>query len=229
FGLDPRDARLPNAPQRFNAAPTQDLLVIRRNPDSAQAEMGLLRWGLVPSFSKDMSGAARLINARSETVQEKAVFRGAWAKGRRCVVPADAFYEWQRTPDGKQPYAIARANGAPLALAGLWENWRDPASGEWVRTFTILTCAANPRLAPLHDRMPVILDPADIPAWLAGPDPAPLLRPLPAEAVTLWPVSTRVNSVRNDDESLLMPLADEPLAPEGTDGKAHAELKLFDR
>jgi len=217
FGLDTRDARLPNAPQRFNAAPTQDLLVIRRNPETERPEMGLLRWGLVPSFSKDMRDGARLINARSETVREKASFRAAWAKGRRCVVPADAFYEWQATADGKQPFAIARTDGAPLALAGLWENWRDPASGEWVRTFTILTCPANARLAPLHDRMPVILAPADIPKWLSGPDPAgphvsdpdpaALMRPLPAQEVTLWPVSTRVNSVRNDDADLIVPLA----------------------
>ena len=130
-------------------------------------------------------------------------------------MPADAFYEWKAMPDGKQPYAIARANGAPLAFAGLWEGWRDPA-GEVLRTFTITTTAANDDMAPLHDRMPVILEPDDWPVWLgeeAG-EPAELLRPAPPGTVRLWPVSRAVNSVRNNGPELLDTATDvAPLTP----------------
>ncbi|HQS07356.1 MAG: hypothetical protein B7Y12_12875 [Rhizobiales bacterium 24-66-13] len=207
LGLESKNMPLPNAPARFNAAPTQDLLVIRRNPETARAEIGLLRWGLVPSFAKDMKGASALINARSETVAEKQSFRAAWRKPRRCVIPIDGFYEWQRTTTGRQPFLIALRSRQPMALAGLWEGWKDPASGEWVRTFTILTCAANPLLAPLHDRMPVILDPADIARWLADPAPFDLMKPYPAAAMEMWAVSARVNSVRNEGEDLALPVA----------------------
>ncbi|MFG1463509.1 SOS response-associated peptidase [Xanthobacter sp. DSM 24535] len=205
LGLESKDARLPNAPPRFNAAPTQDLLTIRRNPETARAEIGLLRWGLVPSCAADMNGASALINARSETVAEKQSFRAAWRKPRRCVIPADGFYEWRRSETGRQPFLIALSSREPMALAGLWEGWRDPGSGEWVRTFTILTCAANTLLAPLHDRMPVILDPTDIARWLTAPAPFDLMKPYPPSAMEMWAVSTRVNSVRNEGEDLTLP------------------------
>ncbi|MGU3494117.1 SOS response-associated peptidase [Xanthobacteraceae bacterium A53D] len=211
FTLD-QAVPLPNAAPRYNVAPTQQAQVIRFNPQTQRAELSVLRWGLVPSFAPDISRAASLINARSEGVSERTAFRAAWRKPRRCIVPAEAFYEWQPGSTPRQPYAIGLKSGAPMGLAGLWEGWKDPASGEWLRTFTILTCAANPLLAPLHERMPVILEPAQMADWLTAPDPAPLLRSYPAEAMTLWPVSTRVNAVRNDDADLLKP--QEPAEPE---------------
>lgn len=203
YGVDPVLA-LPNVPARYNIAPTQNALVIRHNPQEERRELSLLRWGLVPSFAADTARAGSLINARSESVAEKASFKAAWFKPRRCVVPADAFYEWQQGAGGKTPHAIARADGTPMAFAGLWEGWKDPASGQWLRTFTLLTTTANDLLRPLHERMPVILDEDQIGAYLTAPDPRDLLRPYPAEAMRLWPVSARVNAVRNDDADLLV-------------------------
>ena len=157
----------------------------------------------MPHFTKDLKACKRPINARSETIASSGMFRGALA-ARRCLVPADASYEWKAVSDGKQPYAVARADGAPLAFTGLWEGWRDPA-GEVLRTFTIATAAANDDMAPLHDRMPVILDPDDWPVWLgeeAG-EPAELLRPASPGTVRLWPVTRAVNSVRNNGPEML--------------------------
>ena len=131
------------------------------------------------------------------------MFRSALAS-RRCLVPADAFYEWKATADGKQPYAIAQTDGAPIAFAGIWEGWRDPA-GETLRTFAILTTAANDDMARLHDRMPVIVEERDWGAWLGedGGDHLALMRPAPVGVVRLWPVSRAVNSVRNNEAALL--------------------------
>ena len=205
---------IPNTPPSWNVAPTQAALVVRRHPETGDRRLDALRWGLVPHFTKDLKACKWPINARSETIASSGMFRGALAT-RRCLVPADAFYEWKAMPDGKQPYAIARADGAPLAFAGLWEGWRDP-SGEVLRTFTIATTAANDDMAPLHDRMPVILDPDDWPVWLgeeAG-EPADLLRPAPPGTVRLWPVSRTVNSVRNNGPELLNEATDvAPLTP----------------
>jgi len=147
------------------------------------------------------------------------MFRGALAQ-RRCLVPADAFYEWRAMPDGKQPYAIARQDGQPMAFAGLWEGWRAP-DGEVLRTYTILTTAANATMARLHERMPVVLEPADWAVWLgeAGGDPVSLLRPAADEVLCLWPVSRAVNSVRNDEAALLDPI-DDPHAPPPSDAPA---------
>lgn len=205
FGLEP-GFPLPNCPPRFNAAPTQDLMVVRLNPATGVLDLSLLRWGLVPVWAKDASGGARLINARSEGVADKPTFRDAWRKKRRCIVPADGFFEWQQRNGAKQPFYITPADGAPMAFAGLWEGWKDPATGQWLRTFTILTCPANAALQPLHERMPVVLARADIPAYLSEPDPRALLRPCPSEQLTFWPVSTAVNAVRNDDESIISPI-----------------------
>ena len=210
---------IPNTPPSWNVAPTQAALVVRRHPETGERRLGALRWGLVPSFTKDLKACKRPINAKSETIATSGMFRGALA-ARRCVVPADAFYEWKAMPDGKQPYAIARADGAPLAFAGLWEGWRDPA-GEVLRTFTIATTAANDDMAALHDRMPVILDPDDWPVWLgkeAG-EPAELLRPAPPGTVRLWPVSRAVNSVRNNGPELLDGI-DDPHVPPASDAPA---------
>ncbi|MCG5234553.1 SOS response-associated peptidase [Xanthobacter oligotrophicus] len=212
FDVDPALAALPNAPPRYNAAPTQDLMVVRRDPQTGARHLSLLKWGLVPSFAKDASGGARLINARSETASEKLSFRAAWRARRRCIVPADGFYEWARAPGRRQPFFIRRADGRPLALAGLWEGWRDPATGQWLRTFTILTTAADPKLRPLHERMPVILPEADIAAFLEAEDPRGLMRSFPGADLDLRPVSDRVNAVRNDDPELIAPLPAEAAA-----------------
>jgi len=163
-----RQGDLFNAPPRWNGAPTDKLMVIRRDPETGENSLDLIRWGLVPHFAKDLKGGARLINARCETVATAASFRGAWAKQRRCLIPVDGFYEWRREGKIKQPYAVALKDGKVMALAGLWENWKDPATGQWTRTFTVLTTAPNDLIAPFHDRMPVIIAEADWDRWLAG-------------------------------------------------------------
>ena len=204
---------IPNTPPSWNIAPTQAALVVRRHPETGERRLDALRWGLVPRFTKDLKACKRPINARSETIGS-GMFQGGLA-ARRCLVPADAFYEWKTVADGKQPYAIARTDGAPLAFAGLWEGWRDPA-GEVLRTFTIATTAANEDMAQLHERMPVILEPAAWPVWMGEEvgDFAALLRPAPAGTVRLWPVSRAVNSVRNNGPELLVQAIDAaPLTP----------------
>jgi putative SOS response-associated peptidase YedK len=158
-----------------------------------------------------------MINSRAETVAEKPAFRAAF-KARRCIVPASGFYEWKRQGRGpKQPYLIQRRDGRPMGFAGLWEEWRDRDTGEVVTTCAIVTCAPNELTAELHDRMPVILDPGDYGAWLdpGAPRRAGLLRPCPAEWLEAVPVSTRVNSPANDDESVIQPEG-EALRAQGT-------------
>jgi putative SOS response-associated peptidase YedK len=196
----------PNFAAHYNAAPGLQLPVVRRDPKSGERLLSPLLWGLIPYWAKDRKIAWRTINARGETVKTAAAFKSAYVK-RRCVVPADAFYEWKKIGKGKQPYAIAMRDRRPFAFAGLWENWKDQASGQWVRTFTILTTAPNALVAPLHDRMPVILVPDDYARWLGEEaDPADLIRPYPADAMTAWPVSTRVNKADNDDAAILEPV-----------------------
>ena len=210
---------LPNLAASWNRAPTQDALVVRRHPETGQRHLDPVRWGLVPRWAKDASGAAKMINARSESIAEKPAFREAFRK-RRCLVTADGFYEWQVAGKTKQPYAVALADGAPMALAGLWEGWRSP-EGEILRTCTIVTTEANEKLAPLHHRMPVILPRATWPAWLGEAPAEPeellaLLRPCPPDMVAAWPVSPRVNKVAENDAGLLVrdPLA---MPPPGLD------------
>ena len=201
---------LPNLAPSWNVAPTQAAMVVRRHPETGDRHLDLLKWGLVPSFTKDIKQARRPINARSETVATSGMFRTAFAK-RRCLVPAGAFYEWRAEPTGKQPYAIARMDGDPMAFAGLWEAWRYP-DGEILRTFTILTTNANATMAELHDRMPVILEPTDWPIWLGEVegDPAALLRPAADHVLQVWPVSRRVNTPRHNDAQLLERVPDAP-------------------
>jgi putative SOS response-associated peptidase YedK len=200
---------VPNLGPNWNVAPTQSAMVVRRHPDTGERRLDLLRWGLVPHFTKALTKSTiRPINARSETATTSGMFRGALAS-RRCLVPADAFYEWKTVHDGKQPYAIARRDTAPIAFAGVWEGWKD-AAGETLRTFTILTTAANDDMAQLHNRMPVILEAADWPTWLgetAG-DHLALMQPAESGIVRLWPVSRAVNSVRNNGADLLVPIED---------------------
>ena len=173
----------------WNVAPTQDAMVVRRHPGTGERHLNLLRWGLVPSWSPGPgSGRPAPINARCETAGSSGMFRQALAS-RRCIVPADAYYEWRAEPGGKQPFAVARADGAPMAFAGLWEGWRSP-EGEVVRTFCTLTCAANATMRFLHARMSVILEPDAWPVWL-GDDAAAareLMVPAAANVLRFWPV-----------------------------------------
>lgn len=203
----------PNLFPSFNRAPTQEGLAVRRHPDTAARHLDVLRWGLVPRWAKDASGAARMMNARGESVAEKPAFRDAFRR-RRCLVPMDGFYEWRAEGKGKQPYACALRSGEPMACAGLWEGWKQP-DGEWLRSYTIITCAAAGRQAMLHDRMPVILPRAAWDPWLAGEEEAALLALLtPAEDALLafWPVAARVGRVAENDAGLIErdPLAQPP-------------------
>ncbi|MBP2299906.1 SOS response-associated peptidase [Azospirillum picis] len=203
--------QLPEFGPRYNAAPLQMLPVVRAHPETKERRLGLLRWGLLPVWSKDAAGAARMINARAESVPEKPAFRSAFRK-RRCLIPFDNFYEWKADGKAKQPYAIGTTgNEKPDAFAGLWEGWKDPATGEWLHTFTIITTTANDATRDVHDRMPVILPPADWPAWLgeeeAGDDRlVGLMRPYPADRTRLWPVHRDVGNVRNDRVDLIEPI-----------------------
>ena len=195
----------PNWEPTWNMAPTRDAPVVRLHPQTRARHLDLLRWGLLPYWAKDPKSTRQPINARAETLATSPMFRDALAR-RRCLVPADAFYEWQTTEAGKQPYAIARADGQPMAFAGLWEGWRG-ADGTVLRTFTIVTTDANPVLRPLHERMPVILEAADWPVWLGEreDDPVTLLWPSAAE-LRVWRIGKAVNNVRNDNAALLEPI-----------------------
>ena len=199
--------RLPRLSPSWNIAPSQEAPVIRRHPQTGQRHLDLLQWGLLPHWTKDPGSARRPINARAETIASSAFFRDAFA-ARRALVPADAFYEWKREGDHKQPFAAARADGDILAMAGLWEGWSGPG-GEIVRSFAIVTTPANAEMAEVHDRMPAILEPADWETWLEGNGEAAsaLLRPAPAATLRLWPVSRRVNAPTANGPELLAPLA----------------------
>ena len=187
---------------RYNIAPTQPIPVIRQNPKEAVRELSLVRWGLIPSWAKDASGASRMINARSETASSKPAFRDSLTS-RRCLIPADGFYEWARTVKSKQPYCFEVNDGELFAFAGLWDRWKDP-SGNWIKTCSILTTTPNAVTSAVHDRMPVILDPDSYDLWL---DPemkdvgaaSDLLKPYDARLMRSYPVSSRVNHVANDD------------------------------
>jgi putative SOS response-associated peptidase YedK len=179
--------------------------------DGDARKVDLLRWGFVPSWSKDIKIGNRMINARAESVPTSGAYKGAF-KRRRAILPADGFYEWKKLPGGKrkQPYYLERRDGEPIALAGLWEEWRDPdRKGEPLRTVTIITTTPNETMAPIHDRMPVILPPEAWDAWL---DPtnddtealAKLLVPAPADLLVARPVSPAVNSTRNDGADLIV-------------------------
>ncbi len=197
---------LPNVPASWNVAPTQDAMAVRRHPASGERRLDLLSWGLVPHFTKDLKAARRPINARAETVATSGMFRGALA-ARRCLVPADAFYEWRIQGGDRQPFAIARRDGQPMAFAGLWEGWRGPR-GEVLRSFTIITTTANATLRPLHERMPVVLEADEWATWLgeADGDPVTLLRPAADDMLHAWAVAKRVGNVRNNDAGLLAPI-----------------------
>ncbi len=204
--------QLPSVPAlapRYNVAPTQEVATVRASAGGGR-ELVTMRWGLVPVWATERSVAARLINARAETIAEKPAFRAAF-RSRRCLVVADGFYEWQRLGGRKRPHFIGFADGRPFGLAGLWERWAGDGSGP-VGSCTIVTTAANEVVAALHDRMPVILDPGEFPLWLDPEmrDPEalrPLLRPHAARAMRAYPVSPLVNDPAHD-----LPACREPLA-----------------
>jgi putative SOS response-associated peptidase YedK len=204
--------QLGGAPQltpRFNIAPTQPIALVRLSPGDDTRRLTLARWGLVPPWAKDPSMGARMINARGETVASKPAFRAAFRR-RRCLVPADGYYEWQKLGNRKQPFHLRMQDNRPFALAGLWEQWRGDRDddAEPLQTCTIITTQANELGRPIHDRMPVILDAADYELWL---DPQmqdsgriePLLRPYDSAAMVAEPVSTYVNNVRHDGPKCL--------------------------
>lgn len=191
---------------RYNVAPNQTVLAIRATENGRQPAW--LRWGLIPAWAREPRLKYSTINARAETVAEKPAYRQAFRQ-RRCLIPADGFYEWRKVGDRKQPYCIGMADGAPFAFAGLWEHWaRDD---EAVDSCTILVTQANERISEIHDRMPVILDPLDYDAWLdpTGREAArglPLLRSYPGERMRLWPVGSAVNRPANQGPALMEPV-----------------------
>jgi len=204
-GLDASDSRMKNIRPRYNAAPSQELLVIRENLKTGKRSLDLLKWGLIPHWCADPRGGRRPINAKAESISKLPTFREAYAR-RRCILPVDGFFEWRaiKGARAKRPYAIAMKDGSPFGLAGLWENWRNPNTGDWERTFAIITVPSNSLVEQIHDRMPAVLKPTTYARWLGSePDPCDLLITYPSEPMTMWPISTRVNAPEHDDPSLL--------------------------
>lgn len=191
-----------NFPPRFNIAPTQNAFVVRIGADGKR-ELVELRWGLLPRWAKSPSDGARMINARAETVATSPAYRAAF-NSRPCLVVADGFYEWQKIgAKEKQPYFIRRKDGAPFAFAGLWE----PKSIADRDTFTIITCPANETVAPIHDRMPLMLAPEDWAAWLGTPEQRKaLMKPYAADDMEIWRVGKAVGSPKNDGPELVEPI-----------------------
>ena len=197
----------PNLPPRFNVAPTQDVPIVRLRKGGEGRELALVRWGLIPYWAKDPAIGNKLINARAESVATKPAFREAFRR-RRCLVPANGFYEWEKRGRMRQPWLIRRKGGELLAFAGLWEVWRND-KGERIHSCTIVTGEPNAVAGRFHDRMPVILNPDDYERWLrAEPEEAlRLLGPCPDAWLEAYPVSPRVNSPANDGPELIEPMA----------------------
>ena len=200
-------SEVPFVVPRYNVAPTQPVAAVRLGRDGAR-EFTFFQWGLIPSWAKDPSIGSRMINARAETAAEKPAFRAAF-KRRRCLLPATGFYEWRKTGSRKQPMYIREADSGLVSLAGLWEIWPSADGGE-LETCTILTTTPNSLMEPIHDRMPVILDPLDYDLWLSPETPANqlnhLLRPFEARRLFAYPVSTAVNKPQNDTPELIVPI-----------------------
>jgi len=194
---------------RYNIAPTQPVPVIRQHPKEPGRQISLMKWGLVPNWARDASIASSTINAKSETASERPAFRDPF-KYRRCLIPADGFYEWKRSGSSKQPYCFEVQNGEVFAFAGLWDGWKD-ADGQWIKTCSILTTLPNAVTATVHNRMPVILDRECYELWL---DPSvtsvevisELLKPFDARLMRCYPISAKVNHVANDDEECSRPV-----------------------
>jgi len=209
-GIPPTFEILPS----YNIAPQTTQPIVRLSRDTPEREIALLRWGLVPFFAKDAKVGYSTVNARAETVTTSPVFREAM-KRRRCLVPATGFYEWKKLDKKtKQPWTIELAEGDVFAFAGLWDRWKDRATGSVLETYTIITTDPNDLVQPLHDRMPVILAPQDHARWLDPGDPErppiDLLRPFPADAMTAWKVSSAVGNTKNDRPELRLPMGAGP-------------------
>lgn len=216
---DPSPSLFDEFRPNYNVAPTTRVAAVA-NDSEGHRRLGRFQWGLVPHWSKDPSGSARLINARSETVFEKPSFRSS-ASSRRCIVPMDGFYEWRTVYDTprpakspKEPVYVTRSDGQPLAVAGLWASWRDPAAGEeapWLHTCCIVTTAANDTMAPIHDRMPVILEHDDWSTWLDvshtnRDELNALMVPAEIDVMRVIDVAPIVNSIRNNGPDLIVPI-----------------------
>ena len=199
---------LPNFPPRYNIAPTQPIAAVRIDAQGSR-ELVLLRWGLIPSWVKDPRDFTTLINARSETVLTKPSFRSA-IRHRRCLIPADGFYEWKGARGDKKAFLIKPSNDGPIAFAVLWEHWQGPDGSE-IESAVILTTDANQTLAPVHNRMPSVIRPADFEAWLncgdiSAKEAVQLLQPAPDDLFKVVEVSARINNPRNDDPDVQEPL-----------------------
>jgi len=190
---------------RYNIPPGTDIPVIRHSPEGKRV-LHLLHWGLVPHWAKDSSIGNKLNNARGESVAEKPSFREAF-KRRRCLIPADGFYEWKAEGKLKQPYYISLNSGDPMAMGGLWESWRTP-DGKILRTCCIITTGSNAVMAPIHDRMPVIIAPDDWKAWLEGPvdEVVRMVQPYNPSEMLAWAVNRRVSKTADDDAGLIEPI-----------------------
>jgi putative SOS response-associated peptidase YedK len=207
FGVE----ALPALPLRYNIAPGQDVLAVRVHPETGRRGFSMLRWGLVPWWAKDTKSTRPLVMARAETAPQRPAFRDAF-RSRRCLLPASGFYEWRRSGRARQPFVIRMKDRRPFGIAALWDRWKTP-DGSRLETCAVLTTSANETVAPVHDRMPAILDRGDFEAWL---DPGRedvvelqgLLRPYAAGAMEAYPASTRVNRVEVDDPSCLEPAAE---------------------
>ncbi len=204
----------PNTEADYNIAPTKKALVVYLHPVTGERIAETMRWGLVPRWAKDISPGYPNHIARAETIDTLPTFRAPWREGKRCLIVTEGFYEWKKgkkNPKNKQPYCIAKANAKLTVLAGIWETWRDRDSGEIVKSCAVITVPSNALMMPLNERMPVILREDQWPKWL-GEEPAheqeikDMMRPYPAEDMTLWPVSKRVGNVRNNDAELLTPV-----------------------
>jgi putative SOS response-associated peptidase YedK len=210
---------------RFNLAPTDDAAVVVQRDD--HRAITAYRWGLIPHWSDSPKTGNRMFNARAETLDSNPAFRYAFAR-RRCLIPTDAYYEWQRAGSIRQPYAIVRPDGSPIALAGLWAGWKDEESGEVIRSFTVVTTSANEMMAPVHDRMPVMIPEAAWDRWLdpgrlegeALAELKGLLVPADEGWLRMYPVSRLVNNVRNEGPELVEPISEADVAA------AEAEAKL---
>lgn len=197
----------PNFPPRYNIAPTQPIAIVRLV--DGERHFALVRWGFLPSWVKDPKTFTPVINARGESVIDKPAFRAAM-KRRRCLIPADGFYEWQKAGDRKRPYFVRARSGAPLAFAGLWETWAGP-NGEELETAAIVTTRANRSLSPIHDRMPVIVPPEAFGLWLNNAEvdattAAALIQPAPDDLLEAYEISTAVNRAANDSPKLIEPV-----------------------
>ncbi|HTJ62599.1 MAG TPA: SOS response-associated peptidase [Alphaproteobacteria bacterium] len=204
----------PNSEPDYNIGPTKKALVVYLHPVTRDRISEPMRWGMIPRWAKAAYSPYTNHLARAETVDQLATFRAPWREGKRCLIVTEGFYEWKKSktnPKNKQPFAIAKANSPLTVVAGLWEQWRDPQNGEILKSCAMITVPANSLIAPMNERMPVILRADQWAKWL-GQEPAheqelkDMLRPYPAEDMTLWPVSKRVGNVRNNDAELLTPV-----------------------